>query len=157
MHKMLRFVITIGFFLLLISCDISEIKLVKQFSSEKNVFGRSLEICCEEPVTGFYRDGYCRVKTNRYTSHIVCAEMTDQFLKFSKSRGNDLTQAIPNSSFHGLKEGDLWCLDIHRWLEAKDAGVAPLLYLNATHKKVLNTIAMDSLLVFRHPDEGQQK
>ena len=154
---MLRIVITLVFFLLLISCDISETKLVKQFSSEKNVFGNSLEICCEDPMTGFYRDGYCRVKTDRYTSHIVCAEMTDAFLQFSKSRGNDLTQAIPNSSFQGLKEGDKWCLDIHRWLEAKDAGVAPSLFLNATHRRVLTMIPIDTLLIFRQEQELRNK
>ena len=38
-------------------------------------------------------------------AHVVCAKVTQEFLEFSKSRGNDLMRAHP-PYFPGLKPGD---------------------------------------------------
>lgn len=77
--------------------------------------------------------------------HVVCAEMTDDFLKFSKSRGNDLTTPRPEFEFPGLVAGDRWCLCATRWTEARDAGVAPLVVLNGTHMAMLEYATLDEL------------
>ena len=73
--------------------------------SEKNnnVLGEPLEICGEEPLTGFFRDGSCRTDKNDYGSHTVCARVTEEFLEFSKTRGNDLKTPRPDLNFQGLK------------------------------------------------------
>ncbi|WP_430909173.1 DUF2237 family protein [Maribacter sp. 2-571] len=103
----------------------------------KNVLGTSLEACCYRPLTGFYRDGFCKTGIEDQGTHVVCAIMTDAFLEFSKSRGNDLITPKPYWQFPGLKAGDQWCLCIRRWLEAEKAGKAPNLILEATHEKAL--------------------
>ncbi|NEP44691.1 MAG: DUF2237 domain-containing protein, partial [Okeania sp. SIO2H7] len=91
----------------------------------KNVLGGPLEVCCTSPMTGFYRDGFCRTGGGDYGSHVICAEVTAEFLEFTKSRGNDLSTPVPQYNFPGLKPGDRWCLCAARWQEAKEAGVAP--------------------------------
>ena len=112
---------------------------------QQNVLGTQLEICCESPMTGFFRDGYCHTCATDTGSHTVCAQMTDEFLQFSLSRGNDLITPNPAFGFPGLKAGDRWCLCAIRWLEAHAAGVAPPIYLNATNSRALDTIELDSL------------
>ena len=87
-------------------------------NNQLNVFGKELELCCSSPVTGAYRDGYCNTGTNDIGTHTVCAIVTDKFLQFSKSKGNDLTTPNPFYNFKGLKQGDKWCLCVSRWLEA---------------------------------------
>ena len=64
--------------------------------------------------------------------HLVCAEMTEEFLRFSVERGNDLVTPNPMYEFPGLKPGDRWCLCVQRWQEAFEAGVAPRVDLDAT-------------------------
>lgn len=111
----------------------------------KNVLGKDLELCCNDPVTGFYRNGFCQTGPQDVGRHLVCALMTDEFLRFSKSRGNDLITPMPDYDFPGLKAGDLWCLCALRWIEALEAGVAPQIVLEATHEKMLEIVEVDVL------------
>jgi uncharacterized protein (DUF2237 family) len=98
-----------------------------------NVIGTRLEGCSEEPRTGFYRDGFCNTGANDTGTHVVCAEMTDEFLEFTASKGNDLSTPRPEFRFPGLTAGDRWCLCAMRWEEARRAGAAPRVVLGATH------------------------
>lgn len=111
----------------------------------KNVYGEPLEQCCTKPMTGFYRDGYCRTGAADTGSHVVAAIVTEEFLAFTKSRGNDLQTPRPEYHFPGLKAGDGWCLCALRWKEAEEAGVAPPVKLNATHEKALKYIPLETL------------
>lgn len=131
--------------LLLVSCDISETPIFKKFSEEKNVLGSKLKPCSLVPVTGFFRDGQCRTNNEDYGIHVVCAWIDQEFLEFSMSRGNDLIHAVPGTSFDGLKDGQKWCLCVERWIEAYQAGQAPLLDLEATSVYALNYVPLDSL------------
>ncbi|MDX2080187.1 MAG: DUF2237 domain-containing protein [Terrimicrobiaceae bacterium] len=111
----------------------------------KNVLGGDLKPCCFEPRTGFYRDGYCHTGSGDYGVHTVCAVMSDGFLAFSKSRGNDLSTPHPEFDFPGLREGDRWCLCATRWKEALDAGMAPRVVLDATHASTLEFVSLEDL------------
>lgn len=111
----------------------------------KNVLGTSLIPCSVDPITGFYRDGYCKTFNNDSGEHIICSEVTDKFLNFSKSRGNDLSTAVPEYNFSGLKEGDRWCLCADRWLEALQFNMAPKILLEGTHQKMLEKIDFNIL------------
>lgn len=112
---------------------------------QKNVFGEPLEECCTEPMTGFYRDGCCRTGADDIGLHVVCAQMTAEFLEFSRWRGNDLITPRPEFLFPGLKPGDCWCLCAARWQEALEAGVAPPVKLAATHISALEFIKVADL------------
>ena len=103
----------------------------------RNVLGGELLPCSLEPLTGFYRNGCCETGPEDVGQHTVCAVMTDAFLKFSMSAGNDLSTPRPEYGFPGLRAGDRWCLCAPRWKEAHDAGAAPLIVLEATHEEVL--------------------
>jgi len=103
----------------------------------RNVFGGELESCSIQPMTGFFRDGCCNTNAEDVGSHTVCVVMTDEFLRFSKSRGNDLSTPMPDYGFPGLKAGDRWCLCAPRWQEANLAGQAPRVVLRATHEGAL--------------------
>jgi len=109
----------------------------------KNVLGQPLQICCTEPMTGFYRDGKCETGTQDLGVHTVCAQITAEFLAFTKSRGNDLS--TPSFSFPGLKPGDRWCLCVSRWQEALAVGVAPPIILAATHEVTLKSFSLEIL------------
>lgn len=111
----------------------------------KNVLGGELQICCTSPVTGFYRDGYCKTGVNDVGRHTVCARVTDEFLEFSRSVGNDLSTPHPEWGFPGLKDGDKWCLCVLRWKEALEAGVAPPVILEATHESSLQVVSLEDL------------
>jgi uncharacterized protein (DUF2237 family) len=111
----------------------------------KNVLGENLQPCCTEPMTGFYRDGMCNTGPDDAGLHVVCAQMTEAFLTFSKARGNDLTTPIPAYNFPGLKPGDCWCLCAARWQEALEAGMAPPVNLAATHEAVLKYVPLEVL------------
>lgn len=119
---------------------------------EKNVFGEPLEICCTSPMTGYFRDGLCRKVSKDTGTHTVCAVMTDEFLKFSASRGNDLITPIPYYQFPGLKAGDKWCLCVSRWIQAYKAGKAPMLILEATHEKTLDYTELNILVKYSFKD-----
>ena len=114
----------------------------------KNVYGEPLIGCCSDPMTGFYRDGYCRMSNADTGTHVVCAQMTSEFLDYTKSKGNDLSTPIPAYQFPGLVPGDKWCLCISRWLEAEKQGVAPLIDLNATDQKALDYTSIDVLKTY---------
>lgn len=115
---------------------------------DKNVFGEPLIPCSNDPVTGFYRDGCCNTGDDDLGVHTVCAVMTDEFLAFSKLRGNDLSTPRPEFNFPGLKAGDSWCLCAGRWVEAYKAGMAPKLHLEATNEKTLEFVDIDTLIRF---------
>lgn len=103
----------------------------------KNVLGGELIPCSVNPMTGFYRNGCCETGPHDLGLHTVCAVMTDDFLAFSRSVGNDLSTPRPDLGFAGLKAGDRWCLCAPRWKEALDAGVAPPVVLQSTHEETL--------------------
>jgi uncharacterized protein (DUF2237 family) len=111
----------------------------------KNVLGEALQPCCLRPPTGFYRSGYCETGADDIGVHTVCAQVTKEFLEFSKSRGNDLSAPAPLAGFPGLKPGDRWCLCAARWQEALDAGIAPRVVLTATHEATLEYVALEEL------------
>jgi hypothetical protein len=108
-----------------------------------NVFGEALESCSENPMTGFFRDGCCNTSDDDLGSHTVCVQVTQEFLEFSRFRGNDLSTPRPEFGFAGLKPGDRWCLCAARWKEAYEAGMAPRVYLRATHKGALEIVSLD--------------
>lgn len=110
-----------------------------------NIYGEPLEVCCSAPATGFYRDGLCQTGPQDLGTHTVCAQVTEEFLSFSLSRGNDLISPQPFYQFGGLRPGDFWCLCISRWLEAYKAGVAPKIKLQACHKKCLEFVSLEVL------------
>jgi len=111
----------------------------------KNVLGGELQICCTSPVTGFYRDGYCKTGEDDVGRHTVCAVVTDEFLEFSVAAGNDLVTPHPEWGFPGLKSGDKWCLCVLRWKEALEAGVAPPVVLEATNEAALQYVTLSEL------------
>ncbi len=111
-----------------------------------NVLGEEMVPCCMDPMTGFFRDGYCRTGSSDLGMHTVCAQMTEEFLEFTRSRGNDLSTPRPEFEFPGLREGDYWCLCVNRWAEALEVGLAPPVKLAATHASTLEFIDMEDLL-----------
>ena len=118
-------------------------------AGQLNVFGNDLELCCLKPVTGAYRDGFCNTGNNDIGTHTVCAIVTDEFLLFSKKRGNDLTRDITIYNFKGLKAGDKWCLCALRWVEAYNNGCAPKLLLESTNIRTLDFVSLEKLLEYQ--------
>jgi uncharacterized protein (DUF2237 family) len=114
----------------------------------RNVFGEDLIVCSTAPLTGYFRNGCCETGPEDLGTHTVCAIVTEEFLKFSKTRGNDLITPRPEWAFPGLKAGDRWCLCASRWIEAYRAGVAPYVVLEATHEKTLEWIPLEELVKF---------
>ncbi|HEX4270249.1 MAG TPA: DUF2237 domain-containing protein [Rhizomicrobium sp.] len=106
-------------------------------AQSRNVFGEPLQSCSANPVTGFFRNGCCDTSSDDIGSHTVCVVVTDEFLVFSKQRGNDLSTPLPDFGFPGLKPGDRWCLCAPRWQEALEAEAAPRVVLRATHEGAL--------------------
>ena len=121
-----------------------------------NIFGNPIKLCSNEPLTGFYRDGCCHTGEEDLGVHTVCAKMTSEFLEFSKERGNDLSTPKPEFHFPGLNPGDKWCLCASRWYEAYEAGVAPLVDLEATNEKTLEIIPMPVLIEYAEKSEENQ-
>ncbi|MEO0490155.1 MAG: DUF2237 domain-containing protein [Cyanobacteria bacterium P01_A01_bin.123] len=114
-------------------------------STASNVLGSPLEPCSLDPMTGFYRDGCCNTGAGDMGTHTVCAQMTAEFLSYTKAQGNDLSTPVPGFNFPGLKPGDRWCLCAPRWKEALDDGVAPPVILEATHAATLEYVSLDDL------------
>jgi len=110
-----------------------------------NVLGEALIACGEDPVTGFFRDGHCNTCKEDTGSHTVCVKVTQEFLEFSRFRGNDLMSPMPAYNVPGLKPGDSWCLCAARWLEAHQNGMAPKVYLMRTHLKALDIVDLEIL------------
>ena len=99
-------------------------------------------------MTGWFRDGCCETQVQDRGRHIVCAVMTDEFLAFSRTQGNDLMTPRPEYRFPGLRAGDRWCLCLDRWREAHQAGKAPNVVLEATHQIALERIPLSTLQEF---------
>lgn len=111
----------------------------------RNVLNGQLQLCCSDPMTGFYRDGFCYTGGQDFGVHVICAQMTAEFLDFTKAQGNDLSTPVPAFQFPGLKPGDRWCLCASRWKDALDAGVAPPVVLEATHARALEVVTLAEL------------
>ncbi len=111
----------------------------------RNVLGGELQKCSTAPMTGWFRDGCCNTGEGDLGVHVVCAVMDEAFLAFTASRGNDLSTPIPEFGFAGLQPGDRWCLCAARWAEAKAAGVAPPVVLEATHMAALEHVDLADL------------
>ena len=122
----------------------------------KNVLGTDLQPCSTDPLTGFYRDGCCNTGAGDMGVHVVCAEVTAEFLEFSKACGNDLSTPLPMYQFPGLKPGDRWCLCAQRWQEALEAGMAPRVHLQATHMAALEFVDLQDLQEYA-ADDGELK
>lgn len=110
-----------------------------------NVFGEKLVPCSLEPLTGFFRDGCCNTNDQDFGSHTICIETTENFLEFSRFKGNDLSTPVPEFGFPGLKPGDRWCLCASRWLEAHEQGMAPRVHLTRTHQRALEIAPLEIL------------
>jgi uncharacterized protein (DUF2237 family) len=110
-----------------------------------NVLGTPLAACSFDPITGYIRDGCCNTNAQDKGTHVVCAQVTAEFLAFSRSRGNDLMTPRPESRFAGLRPGDRWCLCAFRWREALEAGLAPPVHLDATHAKASEILTLKHL------------
>lgn len=115
------------------------------YPKPKNVIGGELKMCCTEPMTGFYRDGYCRTGADDHGRHTVCILATDEFLAYSKSVGNDLSTPMPQFDFPGVKDGDKWCLCVTRWQQALEDEMAPQVDLEATHESALEVVRLEDL------------
>jgi len=120
----------------------------------KNVLGTELEVCGTDPMTGFFRNGKCDTCGDDVGQHTVCAIMTDAFLAYSRSQGNDLTQPAPAFGFPGLEAGDRWCVCLGRWVEAYEANCAPRIVLEATHASVLEYLDRDLLDAYAVEESG---
>jgi uncharacterized protein (DUF2237 family) len=116
--------------------------------AELNVLGEALQPCSTDPLTGFFRTGYCAAGPDNAAVHLVCIEATDEFLEYSASVGNDLSTPMPQFSFPGLVAGDRWCLIAQRWLQAHQAGKAPRVFLRATNQAVLGLIPVGVLKAY---------
>ncbi len=116
-----------------------------EIDASVNVLGDELQPCSLDPMTGFFRNGCCDTCDQDHGSHTVCAIMTAEFLTFSKSAGNDLSTPMPQYGFAGLKPGDQWCLCAARFLQAYQAGKAPRVNLQSTHRRALEVVPMEAL------------
>ena len=116
--------------------------------SARNVLGEPMDSCCENPLTGFYRNGRCDTGPDDHGVHTVCIRATSEFLEYSSSVGNDLSTPMTEFGFPGLQEGDRWCLCLARWKQAYDVGKAPHIYLASTHEASLDLVPLKTLLDF---------
>ncbi|NJK64683.1 MAG: DUF2237 domain-containing protein [Synechococcaceae cyanobacterium SM2_3_1] len=114
-------------------------------SEAKNILGGPLAVCSTDPMTGYYRNGCCDTGAGDMGAHVVCAQVTEEFLAYTKNKGNDLSTPRPQFNFPGLKPGDRWCLCASRWQEALEAGVAPPVVLEATHVMALEHVSLNDL------------
>ena len=110
--------------------------------ADLNVLGTPLVPCSYDPLTGFFRDGCCATHEVDHGKHVVCSQITQAFLDYSLSRGNDLMTPRPEHRFAGLKAGDRWCLCVQRWREALQTGVAPPIFLRSTHHSALQVVRL---------------
>jgi uncharacterized protein (DUF2237 family) len=124
-------------------------------AAAKSVLGAPLASCGTAPLTGWFRDGRCDTGPTDSGVHVVCAAVTQEFLTFSRGRGNDLVTPHAASGFPGLRPGDRWCLCAERWREAREAGVAPPVVPEATHARALEFVPLQSLEAHRLPARVQ--
>lgn len=111
----------------------------------RNVLGTTLQVCSLDPMTGFTRNGYCETGAEDVGNHTVCVQVTEEFLAYSISRGNDLSTPRPQYGFEGLNPGDRWCVCAARWLEASEEGFAPPVVLEACHERCLEIVSLADL------------
>ena len=116
--------------------------------NQLNVFGQPLLSCCYDPLTGFFRDGFCNTNQQDSGTHIICALMNDSFLVFSRDKGNDLITPVPEFNFPGLVKGDYWCICVLRWIEAYENKMAPRIKLASTNKIALDYVDLELLKKF---------
>ena len=112
----------------------------------KNILGTDLKCCGTKPMTGYFRDGFCRTTETDRGRHVVACIVNEKFLHFTRQMGNDLSSPNPMYNFPGLKPGDKWCVCALRWKEAFDAGCAPEVILEATHEKSLDYVNLNDLI-----------
>ena len=137
----------------LLSVDVTSSRV-----EQTNVFGKRLQSCSTSPLTGYYRTGSCEWHGFRdYGVHTVCAQMTNEFLAFTRSRGNDLSTSQNSSGFPGLRENDRWCLCAARWKEALVAKVAPPVILQATHRITLEYTNLSELRKYAYRNKNQRR
>ncbi len=129
-----------------------EIPKANQDEKTLNVLGEPIKICSCEPITGWYRDGFCKTDSSDLGQHTVCCVMTESFLTYSRAQGNDLTTPIPEFNFPGLKVGDHWCLCAPRWKQAYEDGMAPLVKLHSTEVGALGIIGLEILIKYAYKE-----
>ena len=127
------------------NCSLESCSEKDNHPTELSVQKKPLKPCSTDPMTGFYRDSYCRTGANDRGIHVVCATMNQEFLSFTKSKGNDLSSPAPQYGFPGLKVGDRWCLCAARWKEAQQAGKAPTVVLESTSASALKITPLSLL------------
>ena len=123
----------------------------------KNILGTDLKCCGTKPMTGYFRDGFCRTTETDRGRHVVACIVNEKFLHFTRQMGNDLSSPNPMYNFPGLKPGDKWCVCALRWKEAFDAGCAPDVILEATHEKSLDYVALDDLISMSSDPEYRER
>lgn len=111
-----------------------------------NVLGTALVPCSHDPKTGWFRDGCCNTDDRDRGSHTVCCRVTQEFLEYLRSRGNDLLTPAPQFGFPGLRAGDQWCVCAGSWYQAYKAGVACPVFLEGTHTRALEAVPLEALL-----------
>jgi len=111
----------------------------------KNVFGESLATCCTSPMTGYFQTGCCDTGPQDAGAHVVCVQVTQAFLDFTGSMGNDLSTPLPAVGSPELKPGDRWCVCAGRWKQALEAGLAPPVLLTGTHEAALDYVSLSDL------------
>lgn len=128
--------------------EIIDLRLTGDRTTRLNVLGQPLNECSCDPMTGWFRDGSCATDETDRGHHVICCEVDDDFLTFSKQAGNDLSTPRPEYGFEGLKPGNHWCLCAMRWKEAYEAGRAPKVNLMATHHSALEVVSLAQLKAF---------
>ena len=123
----------------------------------KNILGTDLKCCGTKPMTGYFRDGFCRTTETDRGRHVVACIVDEKFLHFTRQMGNDLSSPNPMYNFPGLKQGDKWCVCALRWKEAFDAGCAPEVILEATHEKSLDYVNLDDLISMSSETEYKER
>ena len=123
----------------------------------KNILGTDLKCCGTKPMTGYFRDGFCRTTETDRGRHVVACIVNEKFLHFTRQMGNDLSSPNPMYNFPGLKPGDKWCVCALRWKEAFDAGCAPEVILEATHEKSLDYVNLDDLISMSSDTEYKER
>ena len=120
-----------------------------------SISDKPIEICSINPMTGYNRTGKCTHAEGDSGTHVVCAKMTDEFLDFTKEKGNNLT--TPRNGFPGLKSGDKWCLCALRWEEARKAGTAPPVDMDATDKSALKFNTLNTYSEYKLATDTQTR
>ena len=113
----------------------------------ENVLGGPIQLCSDDPMTGWYRDGCCNTDETDVGSHTVCCCVTQEFLEFLRAQGNDLMTPAPQYGFPGLTEGDQWCVCADSWRRAYEVGKACPVKLESTHKRALEVVELEHLLI----------